>query len=77
MTTNDIIEHIKAKDKEIDSLRTDLQLLIYRAQRIGRSLLNVDAQEKPGSANRDVASMEVEIDKLCQRYHLDPKSPFA
>lgn len=76
MNTEDIIECIKAKDKEIDELRTDLQLLIFRSQRIGNMLKNVEQAEKPGMANGHVASMETEIDKLCSRYQLESKSSF-
>lgn len=76
MNTDDIIECIKAKDKEIDSLRTDLQLLIYNATRIGEMIRNIDQEHKPGGANGRIDRLDKEIEKLCTRYTMQQRSAF-
>lgn len=76
MNTNDIIEHIKAKDKEIDSLRTDLQMLIYSATRLGEMIRYIDQEHKPGGANGRIDRLDKEIEKLCARYKMQQRSAF-
>lgn len=74
MTTQEIVEHLKGQDKLIESMRVDLQLLIWESNSVAADLER--SKESPGGSAGHIKRVYDRIESICNTYGLEPKSRF-